>query len=196
MENQHVMFLRGKRIYLRPVQKDDIPKLYVWMNDYEGVTQFLTSRYPNSIEDEEAWHESMRKNKKTDVVFAIVTHDTHECIGVMGLHRIDHISGTAVTGSFIGDECNRSKGYATEAKMLVLHYAFHILNLRKICSHVFATNSRSMRALEKSGYACEGVLKEHRFLNGSYVDEHLFAVFRTSFEPLWERFVEENLHKT
>ena len=70
MEKSHAMFLRGKGIYLRPIQKDDIPKLYVWMNDYEGVTQFLTSRHPNSLEDEESWYENMRKNKKTDVVFA------------------------------------------------------------------------------------------------------------------------------
>lgn len=188
MEISHAVFLRGKRIYLRPVEKTDIPKLYIWTNDYEGVLQFLTSRYPNLLEDEEAWYENQRKNKKTDVVFAIVRSDTNECIGIMGLHRIDYISGTAVTGSFIGEACNRSKGYATEAKMLVLHYAFNILNLRKICSHVFATNPRSIRALEKSGYTLEGILKEHRFVNGSYVDEHMFAVFRGSFTPLWEEF--------
>lgn len=195
MEKSHAMFLRGKRIYLRPLQKNDIEKLYVWMNDYEGVLQFLTTRYPNFLEDEEAWYENLRKNKKSDVVFAIAKSDTHEIIGVMGLHRIDHINGTATTGSFIGDEGDRSKGYATEAKMLVLRYAFNTLNLRKICSHVFATNPRSMRALEKSGYVKEGVLKEHKFINGHYVDEHVFAVFRDSFAPLWQKFAEEMSNK-
>lgn len=195
MENSHAMFLRGKSIYLRPIQKDDLSKLYIWMNDYEGVLRFLTTRYPNFLEDEEAWYENIRKNKKSDVVFAIVKSDTHEIIGVMGLHHIDHINGTATTGSFIGDECNRSKGYATEAKMLVLRYAFNTLNLRKICSHVFATNPRSMRALEKSGYVQEGILKEHKFIDGSYVDEHVFAVFRDSFAPLWQKFAEKVLNK-
>lgn len=195
MESPKAVFLRGAQIYLRPVQKDDVPKTYIWMNDPEGVLQFLGSRHPHFFEEQEAWYENLRKNKKTDFVFAIVKCDTHEMIGVMALHRIDHLHGTATTGSFIGDEHNRNQGYATEAKMLMLRYAFNTLNLRKICSHVYATNPRSMRALEKSGYEREGVLREHKFINGRYVDEHVFAVFRNSFEPLWQKFAEEVLKK-
>ncbi len=184
MDRQHAMFLRGKRIYLRPVEKEDIRKVYVWMNDLSGVLQFLSSPYPNFLEDEEAWYEKIVKNKKTDIVFAIVIAETHEMIGVMGLHQIDYINGTAMTGSFIGEEKHRSQGYATEAKKLLLHYTFNYLNLHKVWSHVFSNNPRSMRALEKCGYVLEGILRKHKKRGGTFLDVHTFAVFADDFKQV------------
>ena len=107
-----------------------------------------------------------------------------ELIGVMGLHQINAKDGTAVTGSFIGEKQYWSKGYGTEAKKLVLGYAFNTLNLRKIRSMVYYFNGRSKRCLEKCGYHQEGVLERQNYRNGKYVDEILMAIFKEDFLKL------------
>lgn len=182
-----IVFRMGKRIYLRPVLREDIPLITTWINDQE-VHQFLEISAPMSPEDEMKWHESIGTKKETDVIFAIVLEKSDEIIGVMGLHHINHKDKTATTGSFIGRKDLWSKGYGTEAKMLVLEYAFNTLNLRKTCSAVYDFNGRSKRCLEKCGYVVEGCRKEQKFRNGRYCDEFLLAVFKTDFIPLWEKY--------
>ncbi len=187
-----VVFRMGKRLYLRPVEKGDLPKLTVWINDPE-VTENLTVMHPFSLEWEEVWFKGLVERQGKDVILGIVLKDNDELIGNMGLHGIDHMNGRAMTGSLIGKREYWGKGYGTEAKMLVLDYAFNTLNLRKICSLVYASNPRSKRCLEKCGYREEGLLKEHVYRNGKYVDVFQMAVFKDSFLPLWKEYKEKFL---
>ena len=142
-----VVFRMGKRIYLRPLSKEDIPLLAVWINDPE-VNQYLKISHPMRLEDEMKFYESLGE-RKNDIIFAIVLKDTDDIIGTMGLHKIDHKNGLATTGSFIGRKDLWGKGYGTEAKMLLLEYAFNTLNLRKVCSIVYDFNERSKKCLKK-----------------------------------------------
>ena len=185
-----IVFLKGKRLYLRPVLEQDLDKLVVWINDPE-IRRFLASYLPQSPQDEKQWLENMAKKKDTDLVFAIVLKENNEQIGNIGLHGINHRQGTAHTGTLIGRKDLWSKGYGSEAKMILLDYAFGTLNLRKINTSVFATNPRSLKCQKKCGYQPEGVLKQQRRLNHEWVDEVLLAVFREDFLPLWEKFKED-----
>lgn len=186
MNQNHIVFRAGKRIYLRPLLKEDLQELVVWINDPE-ITQFLKATYPLSHHHEEKWYEKVMQSKGEDVTFVIALQETHELVGIMGLHKINQLHQRACTGSVLGKKF-WGLGYGTEAKMLVLEYAFNTLNLRKICSEVYATNPRSKRCLEKCGYREEGVLKEHVFKNGSFVDVYQMAVFRDSFLKLWAEY--------
>lgn len=182
-----IVFRMGKRIYLRPVLKEDVPKLTVWINDPE-VTMFLKASLPMSPDDEEEWFNKLRTRKDTDITLAIVLVETDEIIGVISLHKVNRQDGTATTGSLIGHKDCWGKGYGSEAKMLLLDWAFNTLNMRKINSSVLAYNSRSKKALEKCGYKEEGVRKKQIYRLGEYHDEILMAVFRENFTPFWENF--------
>lgn len=193
MKNK-IVFREGKRIYLRPISKEDVETIVTWVNDPE-VVQFVTLSYPMNLEDEIDWWEKQRKEKQEgkSVHFAIVLKETDELIGSMGLCGINHKDGTATTGSMIGRKDLWGKGYGTEAKMLILEYAFSVLNLRKICASVYDFNPRSKRCMEKCGYKQEGLRKEQMWRVGRYADEFLMAVFRDDFLPLWEKFQKEKL---
>ena len=182
-----VVFLDGWRLYLRPPCKDDLPYLTRWIND-EEVWQFLKLSLPMSESAETAWLEGLDKRKDTDIILVIVDKKTGKPIGSMGIHRINWKDRRAATGALIGDKRYWGKGYGTEAKMLLLNYAFNTLNLRKVCSAALAFNERSVAYSKKCGYREEGVLKEHLFKKGRYWDEVLLAVFREDWLPLWERF--------
>ena len=185
------LFRKSKRVSLRVITKDCVPKYLEWFNDRE-VTKYLTTIYPMSEQEEIEWVEGMPKRKPTDVVFAIWTNEGR-FIGNLGLHKINFIDGTAVTGAVIGEKDCWGKGYGTEAKMLLLDWAFNVLNLRKINSHVLGFNGRSQRYSEKCGYKVEAVLKAQRFRDGKYADEVIMSVFKTNWLPFWEKFRETSL---
>lgn len=185
-----VIFIRGKRLNLRLITKEDIPTIIHWVNDGE-VTQYLGLRTPMSYEKENEWVEKLYKDDK-NFVFGIETKEG-ELIGNMGLHGVDYPSGVGTTGAIIGNKDFWGQGYGTEAKMLLLHYAFDTLNLRKVCSQVFAFNERSINYSKKCGYREEGRMRQHQFRNGEYHDIVLLAVFREDFAPIWEKFKKDNL---
>jgi RimJ/RimL family protein N-acetyltransferase len=186
-ESRLIVFLKGRKIFLRPILKEDLPRFVRWMNDRE-TAKYLLVFLPMMEADEEEWFDKIHKNKDHEIVLAIALIDSGEIIGSMGLHNISWKDGTAITGTIIGEEKYRNKGYGTEAKMLLLNYAFNTLNLRKICSSVKAFNGRSKKYNEKCGYTVEGVRKAQFFHEGAYCDEIMLAVFKENFLPKWEEY--------
>jgi RimJ/RimL family protein N-acetyltransferase len=175
MKTETVVFLKGARTELRPVQAADIPLLTKWVNDPD-VRRYVTNIFPVTEESEREWQDSLKKKSHTDVVLVIAVKG--KPIGVMGLHRIDWQNRTATTGALIGEKKYWGKGYGTDAKMALLEYAFNTLNLRKIISRVKAFNGRSKRYSEKCGYIVEGRLKDMFLIDGKYWDEIILSVTR------------------
>ena len=182
-------FITGKKVVLRTLTRDDLPTLTEWINDPE-ITQHLNAYRPMMLEFEEQWYEKL--NGSTDnFVLALEAKDEQKLIGTMGIHQVDHRNQRASTGALIGDKSCHGKGYGTDAKMHLLHWAFRELNLRKITSTVLATNPRSKRYLEKTGYREVGVRRENHLLHGRFVDEIMMEVFRDDFMEIWEQYSKE-----
>jgi len=178
----HIPFIKGIVTNLVILEKTDVPTIHVWANDSE-ITQYLQLFLPMSRAAEDSWFESLNK-QPNDVVLGIETKDG-VLIGTMGLHRIDYRHGTATTGAMLGNKEYIGKNYGTDAKMHLLHWAFTTLNLRKVCSEVLASNPRSKRYLEKTGYREVGCRKKHTFVKGEYVDQYIMEIFKEDFLPLW-----------
>ena len=175
------MFRKGNKVVLRPVLEEDIPHFHRWLNDPE-VTQFIRTRRPVSLAEERAWFDGISKPKPDSVTVSVVDQQTHAVIGCMGLNRIDHVAGTANTGSLIGDKNFWGKGYGTDAKKLLLEFAFDELNLRKIYSEVIAHNERSIAYAKKCGYVEEARIPEHYYGKGRYWDKVILAAYRRDWE--------------
>ena len=94
----------------------------------------------------------------------------------------------ATTGALIGDKDYWGKGFGTDAKMILLDYAFNTLGLRKILSAVIDYNKRSLRYSLHCGYKIEGVRKKQIFRNGRFRDEFMLAVFKKDWLPIWRRY--------
>jgi RimJ/RimL family protein N-acetyltransferase len=187
MEKQLVFFRKGLKVALRPILKEDAHQFFIWMNDPE-ITQYLARNLPVSFEEEERWcHRKGEPNEK-DFTLAVTCADNGQLLGVMGLHQVDYRSRTATTGAVIGNKEFRGKGYGSEAKMLLLQFAFRELNLRKIYSHVIEYNAQSLAYSKKCGYVEEARLPKHMFKDGEYRDQIILAVYRETWEPLWKEF--------
>jgi len=181
---QRIVFLEGKKVILRPPDKEkDLEKFLKWVNDPE-VRQFVTVFMPYTKKQEEEWFDKKREN---EVVLTVETKDG-QVIGVIGLHDIKYHHRTATTGTLIGDKESQGKGFGTDAKMVLLNYAFNTLNLRKINSRAFATNQRSINYSKKCGYEVEGILKDEVFVDGKYISVVCLAVFRKNFKVIWRHY--------
>lgn len=173
-----VIFLKGKRVHLRPLLRSDVPHLIRWINDPE-VRQYLKASTPKTERIEEEWIDRQGKDDRN--IICMIETNKEIPIGTMGIHGIDWISRTATTGAMIGNKRYWGKGYGSEAKILLLDYAFNVLNLRKICSRAYAFNTRSIAYSKKCGYRIEGRLKKHIYRNGTYHDLVCLAITRDQF---------------
>ena len=188
--SESIVFRQGKRVYLRPFHKSEAPLLQRWMNDPE-VTQYLLRTFPVTESEEDEWLANQGKGKN-DFAFAIVTIEGSKMIGTIGLHGINWIDRTGTTGTVIGDKAYWGKGYGTEAKMLLLDFAFNGLDLYGVMSRVMVHNKRSLAYGNKCGYEEIGRLPKwiHR-KNGQRCDEVLLVVTQKKWRPLWRKYLKQ-----
>lgn len=178
-----------EKVYLRPLEKSDLPLCCRWMNDSE-VRHFLLNQSLPSLHQEEGWYDSLQKSDR-DLVLVITDKSNHTPIGTVGLHGIDWRNRIGTTGALIGEKEYWGKGFGTETKLLLLKHCFDTLGLEKICSNVLATNPRSKAYLEKTGYREEGCRRRHFLVDGKKVDNYIMAIFREDFGPIWKKYCGE-----
>lgn len=142
----------GQRVYLRPQNKEDA-KNYVDGNRRETETFFDIGRHLNTLA---AWQSFVSREDNEDfpgaMWFEVCLRESDEPIGSVGLLGIDYVHRTAETGSHFYKQEYRGQGYGSEAKHLLLEYAFDVLGLHMVNSFVHIANTRSAAALRKQGY--------------------------------------------
>jgi RimJ/RimL family protein N-acetyltransferase len=181
-----VVFLRGKKIVLRPPAESDIPLLTKWINNPE-IRQFIKRVFPATTGDERDWLESLRKRTSNDVVLAIVTKDC--AIGVIGIHHIDWTDRLTEMGIYIGEKRLRGHGYGSDAVMALAKYAFDTLGLHKIVWKAKAFNRPSIDCARRCGFVIEGRLKRQHFVDGRYHDEIILGLFKNDWLPQWKKHI-------
>ena len=172
----------GKKVRLRPIERDDLPRFVEWFCDPE-VRRHLTIYLPFSLAQEERWFENMlgRLERQEDVLLAIETADGVH-IGNLGLHGINWKDRSAELGIAIGEKAYWNQGYGTDAMRTLLGLAFRELNLHRVLLRVDADNARAIRCYEKAGFQREGTSREAVFSEGSYRDQYVMSILESEFE--------------
>lgn len=168
--------LKGEKISLRPITKKDLPYLNKWKND-EEVYRYLGGGFmPTSIDLQEKWLESMMDLSGNNKRFIINQLDSSP-VGMIGLYDINWIHRTCEVGLYIGEKNAQGKGYAKESYHLLEKFAKEYLNLRKINLKVVYSNDAAAKFWESVGYRKVGILKEERFIKGTYLDLMIMEKF-------------------
>jgi ribosomal-protein-alanine N-acetyltransferase len=100
-----------------------------------------------------------------------------EAVGSISLKNIGHSMGYGDLGYGIA-ESHRGKGIASAALRLLIVNIFAESTLRRLMAYVHEENQASRRVLEKLGFQEEGLLREHYLINGSPVNEVLYALLK------------------
>lgn len=171
--------LKGRRLFLRAVARDDLPRYVEWINDPE-VTQHLLIYLPMSLDDETDWYEQQRQDPTTQN-FAIVLNDEERHIGSIGLMQINRKDQNAELGIMIGNKTMWGQGYGQEAIEQLLTFAFNQMNLHRIYLRVDAGHAGAIRCYEQCGFIEEGRLREAIFHNGYFEDQIVMGVLRSEY---------------
>ena len=179
-------FLVGEKIYLRPLDRDDLENDYIqWVND-EEVSRFMeTLNFPTTKEKLESYFENIMKSNN-DVFFAIIEKKTDKHIGNVKIN-INWVDRLGIYGRMIGDKGSRGKGYGTEVSKLMIKYSFERLNLHKVMIGVMESNIASIKSNEKVGMKIEAKLKDHSYRLGKWEDVIYMSIFRDDYFKLKQK---------
>lgn len=172
-------FLIGERIYLRPLEEEDLERCLRWINDPEILTT-LGRRFPMSRALERDWLTDQYKSEK-HFSLAIVLKEGDQHIGNCGFNDIDPLNRKAVFGILLGEKDQWGKGYAPEAARLIAGYGFDQLGLHRIGLEVYSHNKRAQHAYEKVGFVHEGTIRESYFHDGRYYDTLIMRILESEW---------------
>jgi RimJ/RimL family protein N-acetyltransferase len=157
--------LEGQKVRLRPVEERDLPFFVEWLAD-KDVTRWLAAvDEPPTLEDEHDWYESARADEN-GVLWSIETLDG-DLVGSTDLRLAPHAE-RAELGIAIQDKTRWSEGLGTDAIRLVVEYAFDELGLHRVELQTDEANARAIRCYEKVGFVREGLLRDHRKIEGHF----------------------------
>ncbi len=124
--------LRGEKVTLRAVTREDLPRLLGFANDLEvGLAGGGDPPIPRTLELlQKDFEREVADPPRDRTNFAIEADE--QCVGTCGLFNIDWTVRHAELGIVIGNREYWGRGYGREAVGLLLDYAFRLRNLRRV----------------------------------------------------------------
>lgn len=177
--------LTGQRVRLRPVERADLPKYVVWLNDPE-VIRGLSMYMPLSQSQEEKWLDGIEQGPPAErpLAIEIQTAEGWLHVGGIGFHNVNWRDRSAEVGLLIGEKHFWNQGFGSDALRLMLRYGFDGLNLHRIYLQVYENNLRAIHSYEKVGFVHEGRQREARFFKGKYLDVLWMSILRSEWADI------------
>jgi len=175
--------LIGENIILREYQKEDLPFINKFANDFE-IVQYLSDIFlrNHSLENTKKYLDSVLENSSNNNLnFVISEKETLNYIGQIDIMNIDWIARIGTLGIVIAGKEFQNKGIGTEAINLLLRYAFERANLNKIELDVHEFNAGGIRCYEKCGFIEEGVIRESIYRDGKYYNTIKMGILKKEF---------------
>ena len=174
--------IKGKKVGLRAVEKEDLLHLRDWRNIPEFRKHFREVR-ELSLKDQEAWLDSLQKTKHINYMFTIVDLDSQKPIGAAGLLYINWIIRSADFSFYIGDENKYigDDGIAKEAAQLLIDYGFNNLNLHKIWMELYEFDTQKIEFFKNEfDFKQDGLLRDNCFEDGRYHNSLILSLINNN----------------
>lgn len=167
-------------IYLSQVNKVDIERLCIYLNDKDIYDRTLMIPYPYTIKDAEWWVlfvEESKFNNGRLTNWAIRDRNSM-LIGGIGFHLKYGLDSHRDEIGYWLAKPYWNKGIMTKVVKKICQVGFEDFNLVRIEAVVFESNTPSCKVLEKAGFGYEGLLKKYVLKDSKYLDGKLFAFTR------------------
>jgi len=173
--------LHGKLITLRPMERDDIPRLWEFCQDLTvGLLTGFSGRPTPLAAVERIFEERYANAGDRAVIFGIEAHDL--LIGGIEIREIDWQNRSAELILYIGDQTYRARGCGTDALLVALNYAFKVLGIHRLSYRVPEDNEAARRCYISAGFQEEGRLREAYFKDGAYHDLIMLGIVRDDWK--------------
>lgn len=136
--------------------------------------------FPYTVSDGIEYISAMLSADPNDCFSFAVTADGKTVGNVSAFRQGNIHSRTAEFGYYLAEEYH-GRGIMTEAVGLLCEYVFTNTDILRIYAEPFSDNLGSCRVLEKSGFVCEGTLRQNAVKNDIVKDMKLYSLLASDF---------------
>ncbi|WP_299122321.1 GNAT family N-acetyltransferase [uncultured Winogradskyella sp.] len=165
--------LKGKHIYLRALEPEDLDFVYAIENDTSlwelsdtqtPYSRFLIKQYLENAQQDIFEAKQLRlaicdKNDKT--------------IGLIDVFEFDVKNKRAGIGILIQNESDRFKGSGKEALELLVNYCFKSLHLHQVYANISESNLASLKLFEGNGFKIIGLKNDWSYDGKQFSNEYI-----------------------
>jgi len=169
------------RLIMRELEMKDLKALYNIFSS-EAVMKYYGMFPLDEFHKVERLVLTFKKGfeEQRTIRWGITLKGTGELIGTCGFHNMQFRNYRAEIGYEISEH-HWNKGYVTEAINSMLEFGFGMMALNRIEALVYPENISSHRALEKLGFAEEGILREYAYFREQFQDLVMHSLLQKDY---------------
>ena len=172
--------LKGKHIFLRALEPEDIDFVYEIEND-ESIWEISNTITPYSRyllkEYLEHAHKDIFEVKQLRLVISSYNNET---LGLIDIFDFDISNRKAGLGLLIKSNEKRNIGFGSEALQLVINYCFTHLGLHQLYCNIAEDNIASLNLFKKFKFEIVGLKKDWNLVNDEYKNEYLLQLIHNN----------------
>lgn len=164
------------QVFLRPLEKDDLRFVHRLDNNSSVMHYWFEEPYEAYVELLDLYDKHIHnQNERRFIIEAGGVR-----VGLVELVEINYIHRRAEFQIVVDPE-HEGQGYAKQATLLAMRYAFSTLNLFKLYLIVDVQNRKAIHIYEQMGFIKEGDLLKEFFVDGHYHDAIRMCTFQDQF---------------
>jgi diamine N-acetyltransferase len=169
-----MLSLKGKHIYLRALEPEDLQFLYTLENNTD-IWEISGTTTPYSKHLLKQYLENAHRDIYDIKQLRLSICDLEDnIVGLIDLFDFDPKNHRAGLGIIVLENVDRNKGFGREALGLLEEYVKSVLGLKQLYANILVGNTASTHLFEKLGYELVGIKKAWIFFNGGYKNEMLY----------------------
>ncbi len=175
--------LRGDKVYLVPIEREDLEVLRTWRNQ-PNFRKYFREYREISKDMQEKWYETKVLGDPSTIMFAIRSTKDDSLLGCCGLCYISWVHRNADLSLYIGYENAYidNEGFAKEACQLMFAYGYDELGLRKIWTEIYEFDTPKFKLYTELGFHQDGLLRDQYFFEGRFWNSRMLSLLSDEFK--------------
>lgn len=174
------------KIIPRKFSFEDIETRVNWINN-PSIHSTMYFDVPVSVENTRKWYERIEVND-TRVDYSFM-NETGALLAMGGFTGISKEHKNAEFYVMVNPDMH-GQGIGKRVCKWMYNYGFSVLNLNKIYLYTNDNNVSAYKIYEKAGFVLEGIMREHKWKNGTFQNRRFYGLLSSEWERLpWKENV-------
>ena len=168
--------LKGKLIYLRALEPEDLDFIHTIEND-ESIWELSNTMTPYSKYLIKQYLEHAHKDIfEVKQLRLVISNNKDASLGLIDIFDFDFKNSRAGVGILVKESKNRQLGYGSEALQLLVNYSFKHLGLHQLYCNISENNDASLKLFTSQGFQKIGLKKEWNCVNNVFKNEYFLQL--------------------